>query len=39
MDKKSKEFLGLWRLLMQKIDDEARLEVGYSFLKKHRGKG
>jgi RimJ/RimL family protein N-acetyltransferase len=39
MDKNSQEFLGLCGLLVQNIDNEPRLEVGYSFLEKHRGKG
>lgn len=39
IDKKSGEFIGQCGLLIQTVEDEERLEVGYSILPKHWGKG
>ncbi len=39
VEKESKEFIGLCGLLAQDIDGSTQIEVGYSLLKKHWGKG
>ncbi len=39
LDKNTNEFLGQCGLLAQTVDDVLELEVGYSFLRKHCGKG
>lgn len=38
-ERDSKEFIGLCGLLAQDIDGSTQIEVGYSLLKKHWGKG
>lgn len=38
-EKETKEFIGLSGLLAQDIDGSTQIEVGYSLLKKHWGKG
>lgn len=38
-DKHSKEFIGKCGLLVQDMDGDKRLEVGYSLLPQHQGKG
>ncbi len=37
--KETNEFLGQCGLLLQEVDGEKELEVGYHFFKEHRGKG